>query len=137
MSDGGAALLAVGRASGDRRASDAAERAIKSPLLDVTIDGAMGVLFNVSGSQDMTLSEINEAASVIRSTVHPDANIIFGAVVDPAMEDEIRITVIATGFRPASRRETVFPNNIVELPTRVVYQGSDDIEVPAFLRKNR
>jgi cell division protein FtsZ len=134
MSDGGAALLAVGRATGDRRAGDAAERAIKSPLLDVTIDGAMGVLFNVTGGQAMTLAEINEAAGVIRNTVHPDANIIFGAVLDPALDDEIRITVIATGFRPAVRRE--FPNNIVELPARAAFHGSDDIDVPTFLRRN-
>ena len=134
MSDGGAALLAVGRATGEKRAIDAAERAIKSPLLDVTIDGATGVLFNVTGGDDMTLQEIHEAADVIRRTVDPDANIIFGAVLDPTMDDEIRITVIGTGFRAFNKRETAPPDNILELPRRK-FADDDDLEVPAFLRR--
>jgi cell division protein FtsZ len=145
MMDGGAALLAVGRASGEKRAVDAAQRAIASPLLDVTIDGATGVLFNVTGGHDMTLQEIHEAADVVRQTVDPDANIIFGAVVDPTMEDDLRITVIATGFR-ARRRQQTFPSvvdNIVDIrswPERVerAATGTDsgDFEVPAFLRRS-
>jgi cell division protein FtsZ len=98
MSEGGAALMAVGSASGDERARKAAEQAISSQLLDITIDGARGVLFNVTGGEELTLFEVNQAAAIIRETAHPDVNMIFGAVVDPNMGDEIRVTVIATGF---------------------------------------
>jgi cell division protein FtsZ len=98
MSEGGAALMAVGRGSGDDRAKSAAEQAISSQLLDITIDGARGVLFNVTGGSSMTLFEVNQAAAIIRETAHPDVNMIFGAVIDPEMGDEIRVTVIATGF---------------------------------------
>lgn len=98
MSEGGAALMAVGRGSGDERAKTAAEQAISSQLLDITIDGARGVLFNVTGGSNMTLFEVNQAAAIIRETAHPDVNMIFGAVIDPEMGDEIRVTVIATGF---------------------------------------
>ncbi len=98
MSEGGAALMAVGRASGEDRARVAAEEAISSTLLDVTIDGARGILFNVTGGPNMSLFEVNEAAAIIKETAHPDVNLIFGAVVDDNMGDEIRITVIATGF---------------------------------------
>lgn len=98
MSEGGAALMAVGRGSGDDRAKNAAEQAISSQLLDITIDGARGVLFNVTGGPNMTLFEVNQAAAIIRETAHPDVNMIFGAVIDPEMGDEIRVTVIATGF---------------------------------------
>jgi len=98
MSEGGAALMAVGRGSGDDRAKTAAEQAISSQLLDITIDGARGVLFNVTGGSNLTLFEVNQAAAIIRETAHPDVNMIFGAVIDPSMGDEIRVTVIATGF---------------------------------------
>jgi len=98
MSEGGAALMAVGTASGEDRARKAAEAAISSSLLDVTIDGARGILFNVTGGPDMSLFEVNEAAAIIKETAHPDVNLIFGAVVDENMRDQIRITVIATGF---------------------------------------
>lgn len=107
MSEGGAALMAVGRASGDDRARKAAEEAISSQLLDVTIDGARGILFNVTGGPQMSLFDVNEAAAIIKETAHPDVNLIFGAVIDENMGDEIRITVIATGFeqtRVAARR---------------------------------
>jgi len=98
MSEGGAALMAVGRATGDDRARKAAELAIQSGLLDVTIDGARGILFNITGGPDMTLFEINEAAAIIKDSAHPEVNLIFGAQVDEGMGDEVRITVIATGF---------------------------------------
>jgi len=108
MSEGGAALMAVGQASGDDRARLAAEQAISSRLLDVTIDGARGILFNVTGGPNMSLFEVNQAAAIIRETAHPDANLIFGAVIDEQMGDEMRITVIATGFeRNASRRQVL------------------------------
>jgi cell division protein FtsZ len=98
MSEGGAALMAMGMASGEGRARMAAEQAITSNLLDVTIDGARGILFNVTGGPDMSLFEVHEAASIIRQAAHPDCNVIFGSVIDEKMKDTIRITVIATGF---------------------------------------
>ncbi len=102
MSEGGAALMAVGMASGEDRARKAAEAAISSNLLDVTIDGARGILFNVTGGPDMSLFEVNEAAAIIKETSHADVNLIFGAVIDENMRDQIRITVIATGFERQS-----------------------------------
>jgi cell division protein FtsZ len=104
MSEGGAALMAVGRASGEDRAREAAEKAISSQLLDITIDGARGILFNVTGGPNLTLFEVNQAAAIIKETAHPDVNLIFGAVIDPNLADEVRITVIATGFDRAGVR---------------------------------
>jgi cell division protein FtsZ len=98
MSEGGAALMAVGRATGDDRARNAAEMAISSGLLDVTIDGARGILFNITGGTDLSLFEVNEAAAIIKESAHPEVNLIFGAQIDDSMGDEVRITVIATGF---------------------------------------
>ncbi len=98
MSEGGAALMAVGHAEGEDRARNAAEKAVSSHLLDVTIDGARGILFNITGGTDLSLFEVNEAAAIIKDTAHPDVNLIFGAVIDPNMGDAVRITVIATGF---------------------------------------
>lgn len=109
MSEGGAALMAVGRGSGENRAADAAQEAISSQLLDVTIDGARGILFNVTGGLDLSLFEVNEAAEIIRETAHPDANIIFGAVIDETLSDQVRVTVVATGFDTAS--PTTTPNS--------------------------
>ncbi len=106
MSMGGAALMAVGDGKGENRAIDAAKLALASNLLDVTIDGARGVLFNVTGGADLSLYEINQAATLIRETAHPDVNLIFGAVIDESMGDAVRITVIATNFdtTPTMRR---------------------------------
>jgi len=101
MSNAGSALMGIGRASGDDRAAQAAQQAIESPLIEVSIDGAKGVLFNVTGGYDMSMSEIQEAAEIITSAVSPDANIIFGATLKPEIEDELTITVIATGFDSA------------------------------------
>jgi cell division protein FtsZ len=98
MSDAGPALMAIGHGSGENRAVDAAKQAIQSPLLDVNIQGARGVLFNVTGPRDLMLHELNMAAQVIAEVVDPDAEIIFGTVVDETMGDEVKITVIATGF---------------------------------------
>jgi cell division protein FtsZ len=106
MSNAGSALMGIGRASGDNRASQAAQQAIESPLIEVSIDGAKGVLFNVTGGYDMSMSEIQEAAEIITSAVSPDANIIFGATLKPEIEDELIITVIATGFDSAYFQET-------------------------------
>jgi len=163
MSMGGAALMAVGHGTGDDRARIAAEQALSSRLLDVTIDGAKGILFNVTGGRDLGLFEINQAASIIRETAHPDVNLIFGAVIDETMDDEIRITVIATGFehgmphmRPMVQRGTrAIPTGkpVRKVPsTRRTEQVAatqapssvesdrfriNDLELPTFLRKNR
>jgi cell division protein FtsZ len=120
MSEGGAALMAVGSASGEDRARKAAEAAISSNLLDVTIDGARGILFNVTGGPDMSLFEVNEAAAIIKETSHADVNLIFGAVVDENMRDQIRITVIATGFE----RQSSVNARIPQKPAMVERRGS-------------
>jgi cell division protein FtsZ len=159
MAEGGAALMAVGTAEGEDRAIKAAQQAITSKLLDVTIDGAHGILFNVTGGSNMTLYEVNQAAAIIKETAHPDVNLIFGAVIDDKMGDAIRVTVIATGFdqagpTPIRRRVSVSaqPSMIaagsksmpmidqslgipVDFPVRQF--DKDDLEVPAFLRKRR
>jgi len=150
MSEGGAALMAVGHAKGDNRAAEAAQQAISSALLDITIDGARGILFNVRGSDDLSLFEVNEAAEIVRKAAHPDVNLIFGAVIDPEMKDEIQITVIATGFDGTAqqRRQTVGakrpvqplvgpdvdPTKIKQFPTNVPFDA-DDIDIPAFMRR--
>jgi len=98
MSAAGSALMAIGESTGESRAIDAAHIAISSPLLDIDINGARGVLFNITGGLDLTLYEVNEAADIISKAAHPEANIIFGAVQDPAYDGKVKITVIATGF---------------------------------------
>ena len=170
MGEGGAALMAVGHGEGDERARKAAEQAISSQLLDITIDGARGVLFNVTGGPNLTLFEVNQAAAIIRETAHPDVNMIFGAVIDPSMGDEVRITVIATGFergglprrvleRPTTTRRSepisqpahyIRPLENASVPastdpkseagsksTPPVNFGSDDLDIPTFLRNRR
>lgn len=109
MSDQGMALMGIGRGKGDRRAIDAAEKAISSPLLeDVSVEGAMGILVNVTGGPSLTLHEVNSAIELITEAAHDDANIIFGYVVDEKMDDEVSITVIATGFE-GGRQRTLSP----------------------------
>jgi cell division protein FtsZ len=148
MSEGGAALMAVGKASGEDRARSAAEMAISSQLLDITIDGARGILFNVTGGADLSLFEVNQAAAIIKETAHPDVNLIFGAVVDPSMGDELRVTVIATGFegsnirRPSSRRtvaRTESKQGVNENADVEAFQPQafdvNDLDIPAFLRR--
>lgn len=106
MQDAGTAMMGIGHASGDNRAELAAKAAVNSPLLDMTIDGAQGVLFNITGGPSLGMFEIDEAAKVITKNVDPDARVKFGAVIDETMGDEIRITVIATGFDEHNRRPT-------------------------------
>lgn len=106
MSEGGAALMAVGEASGEDRAVKAAEIAISNQLLDVTIDGARD-LFNVTGGDSLKLSEVNQAAALIKETAHPDVNLIFGAVIDESLGENLRITLIATGFEGQSLKQRV------------------------------
>ena len=166
MSEGGAALMAVGTASGEERARVAAEAAISSQLLDITIDGARGILFNVTGGNSLTLFEVNQAAAIIKETAHPDVNLIFGAVIDPNMGDELRVTVIATGFDHSSPMQpatlvdrardpqTVAAARPVSRPAETPAQGqrpaqpgptefqarvlnTDDLDIPAFLRNRQ
>ena len=157
MSEGGAALMAVGRASGEDRARKAAEMAISSELLDITIDGARGILFNVSGGDSLTLMEVNDAAAIIKETAHPDVNLIFGAVINPELSDEIHLTVIATGFDSTSMRtrmqrtrftdtmnkaagvsskkenkENPVRRDFAEIGSQVY--NKDEVEIPAYLR---
>ncbi len=101
MSEAGGALMAIGRGNGETRAADAARMAISSPLLDLSMEGARGVLLNITGPGDLALSEINEAADIVAQAADPEANIIFGAVIDQRLENEVKITVIATGFDTA------------------------------------
>lgn len=136
MSEGGAALMAIGSGRGENRAQQAAEEAIHSQLLDISIDGARGILFNVTGGVDMSLFEVNEAAEIIRRTAHPDANIIFGAVIDPSLNDELRITVIATGFDSMQgQQQPTTSSKTVDFPTRSY--DTEDLDIPAFLRRAR
>jgi cell division protein FtsZ len=136
MSEGGAALMAVSSAKGDDRAKEAAEYAISSQLLDITIDGARGILLNVTGGPDLTLFEVNQAAAIIKETAHPDVNLIFGAVIDPNMKDEIRITVIATGFErtgvPRSVMNTVQPRQDSRNAPRTGQSSNESREVREF-----
>jgi cell division protein FtsZ len=150
MSEGGAALMAVGIGKGEDGARLAAEAAISSQLLDITIDGARGILFNVTGGPNLTLFEVNQAAAIIKETAHPDVNLIFGAVVDPTLRDEVRITVIATGFE-----RTGVPRRIVDpvvteshpspMPASIPVSqpardfqprafNTEDLDIPTFLR---
>ena len=157
MSEGGAALMAVGTASGEDRARVAAEEAITSSLLDITIDGARGILFNVTGGPDLALFEVNTAAAIIKETAHPDVNLIFGAVIDPEMGEDIRVTVIATGFDRAGVPRRVVPRqrNAAQPTTGQKAQqksapsaqerkprelepaafNREDLDIPTFLRK--
>lgn len=155
MSEGGAALMAVGSSKGEERAREAAEKAISSELLDITIDGARGILFNVTGGPDLTLFEVNQAAAIIKETAHPDVNLIFGAVIDPEMSDELRITVIATGFERTGMPRRIIEkatSQQVETPKRVLENSevvaspskpdefqprtfnTEDLDIPTFLR---
>ncbi|HEV2583568.1 MAG TPA: cell division protein FtsZ [Ktedonobacteraceae bacterium] len=124
MSAAGSALMAIGEGIGETRAMDAAHIAIASPLLDIDINGARGVLFNITGGMDLTLYEVNEAADIISKAAHPEANIIFGAVQDPAYEGKVKITVIATGFdnrAPHSQQRPAVQPNRAEYNRSVYY----------------
>jgi cell division protein FtsZ len=130
MSDTGSALMGIGQAGGENRAADAAKKAISSPLLETSIEGAKGVLLNITGGPNLGLYEVNEAAEIIAEAADPEANIIFGAVIDETLADEVRVTVIATGFdqRPA-RRETS------DLDIKPFAGNSEELDIPAFLRR--
>jgi len=120
MRDAGSALMGIGRASGDNRALDATRQAIASPLLEININGAQGILFNITGSSNLSLFEVTEAAEEIRSVADPEANIIFGTSFDERLADEVMITVIATGFDTSPRRETQRSEPRIQVPVPVV-----------------
>jgi len=134
MSSMGMAIMGTGVASGENRAVEAAQRAISSPLLeDNTIQGAHGILLNITGGPDMSLYEVNEASSLIQEEADEDANIIFGTVIDQNMEDEIRITVIATGFDDFNKKKTESLGNV----TRFGGFRREDLATPTFIRRER
>jgi cell division protein FtsZ len=131
MSEMGMAFMGMGIASGENKAMDATQKAISSPLLeDISINGARGLLINITGGKDLTLHEVNDASTLIQEEADEDANIIFGAVIDPKMEDEVRITVIATGFGVCeTRRIAELKKAVTPLPRSI-----DDHDIPAYLR---
>lgn len=155
MMEGGPALMSIGYGKGETRAKDAAEGAIQSALLDVSIDGARAILFNIKGGSDLSLFEVNEAAEIIRANTHPESNIIFGAVLDPDLKDEMHVTVIATGFdRPqAEENSPIYEERQYDVqpvqpatpqPEQQVLPPEDnlvrkfeqkDLDIPAFLRR--
>jgi len=147
ITDAGSALMGVGMASGENRAAKAAREAIASPLLDLSIEGARGVLFNLVGGTDLTMTEINEAAKIITQAADADADIIFGAVINQEMSDQLKITVIATGFDESRRHlqklvaepeDKIKEENEKELPNlHKEVPIEDEFDIPAFLRQGR
>jgi cell division protein FtsZ len=162
MQNAGSALMGIGRGTGENRALDAARAAVDSPLLDMSIDGAKGVLFNITGGKDLGMYEVDEAARFITKSADPDARIIFGAVIDDELEEEVKITVIATGFdidlrksdpvhkqhvepeaapAMAEKKPVYAPRQAPreEEPARTssydVAEDQDELEIPAFIRK--
>lgn len=139
MTEAGSALMGIGRASGDDRASKAAKQAVSSPLLEASIEGAKGILLNITGSSNLGLFEVNEAAEIIAEAADQEAMIIFGAVIDETLDDEIRVTVIATGFQGEregtgdGRSRTTGPSSDKKLDIKPF--AADDLEIPAFLRR--
>lgn len=152
MSEAGSALMGIGTGVGENRATTAARMAISSPLLEISVEGARGVLFNISGGPDLTMSEVDEAAKLISSAVDPDANIIFGATIDEQMVDQVKITVIATGFDEAKKRlkeltlkteemiEEKTVSNASGPPVAVIEERNEELDkwdIPAFLRQGK
>jgi cell division protein FtsZ len=164
MSDAGSALMGIGHGTGDNRAIEAARAAIDSPLLELSIDGAKGILFNITGGPDLGMYEIDEAAKAITEAADADANIIFGAIIDEAMQGEVKITVIATGFESETNRtqKKIFSSNdrpVSDIPSSQILrrndrpsffpepepqrpeskmieeEDEDELEVPAFIRR--
>ena len=147
MLNTGMAHMGTGTASGENRAEDAAKQAIQSPLLETSIEGARGVIINITGGDDLGLHEVNTAAELVQRSVDPEANIIFGTVTDPSMSDEIKITVIATGFEknePISsmgindRVSKTWEKKVNSIPANTDSSSSqNDLDIPSFLRKNK
>ena len=139
MKEKGLAHMGIGKGSGENRATDAAKQAIQSPLLETTIDGARGVLLNITGGPDMGLFEVNEAAELVAQAADPDAHIIFGAVIDENMGDEVQIIVMATGFEhKVEKKERKQVEKAMEnMQAAASRDLEDDLEIPTFLRRNR
>ena len=142
MTDTGSALMGIGVARGENKVVEAARAAIASPLLDTTIEGAKGILLNFTGNRDMSLMEIDEAAEIIKEIADPDANIIFGASIDESMDDEIRITVIATGFDRIGFKNIAQTKRaaavVEEKATQIIEKTSssdDDFDIPEFIKR--
>jgi cell division protein FtsZ len=145
MQDAGSALMGIGTGSGESRSADAARAAISSPLLEESVDGATGILLNITGGKDLGLFEVNDAAEIIQQAADSSANIIFGAVIDETMSDDVRVTVIGTGFdhRPgrSGRRDTRAASARPDRGPRISDRqrsnleiSDEDIDVPPFLR---
>jgi cell division protein FtsZ len=136
MRGAGSALMGIGIASGDSRAAEAARSAVSSPLLESSIEGATGILLNITGGPDIGLFEVNEAAEVVTSAADANANVIFGAVIDEAMGEEVRVTVIATGFggRPRRRRSSGESQVVAPVSSTEREQTENGLDVPSFLR---
>jgi cell division protein FtsZ len=139
MRGAGSALMGIGAAAGENRAAEAARIAVSSPLLESSIEGATGILLNFTGGPEVGLFEVNEAAEVVTGAADASANIIFGAVIDEAMGDEVRVTVIATGFgaqrrRSRGRRELGLETPLPPVAAAVERTSEDALDVPAFLR---
>jgi len=134
MKDAGQAWMSIGEAKGQNRAIDAAKAAIASPLLDVSVQGAKGVLFNISGDKSLTLHEVNEAADIISKAVDPEANIIFGCVYDGMQEDKIKLTLIATGF-PAGMGSIVTDEEEMRKIVKSLGADETELDVPSFMRR--
>jgi cell division protein FtsZ len=135
MKDAGPAWMSIGKGSGPNRAADAAKAALSSPLLDVSVSGAKGVLFNVTGGDNLSLFEVNQAAEIIKQSVDPDANIIFGVVRDSTMDKDIKITLIATGFQASSLNgNTINEAEITGYLDKLKGESEEQMDVPAFLR---
>jgi cell division protein FtsZ len=134
MKDAGPAWMSIGHGSGKNRAIDAAREALASPLLDVTIEGSKGVLFNIVGAADLTLYEVNEAAEVIKAAVDPDANIIFGVANDPNMQGDVRITLITTGFVDKMGLDNEGEEDELTKQLKTI-KTEDELDVPSFLRR--
>jgi cell division protein FtsZ len=147
MHDAGSALMGIGEAAGENRAGEAAKNAISSPLLEQSVEGATGILLNITGGSDLGLFEVNEAAEIIQAAADPSSNIIFGAVVDDSLGDAVRVTVIATGFegrghaplftedstgrRREPRRRDVSMDDRQRSSLEI---SDDDIDIPSFLK---
>ncbi len=140
MRDAGSALMGIGRASGENRAAEAARTAVSSPLLEASIEGATGILLNITGGSDIGLFEVNEAAEVVTGAADQNANVIFGAVIDDSLGDEVQVTVIATGFGGQGRRrrrreaEREPPIPAAAAPTAGFDVSHEVLDVPSFLR---
>src|SRR5207248_215750 len=135
MSDAGSALMGIGAASGTNRAAEAARAAVSSPLLEASIEGATGILLNITGGPEIGLFEVNEAAEVVTGAADQNANVIFGAVIDDARSDEVQVTVIATGFGERRRRRRREQFAEAPVPATTGFEMPDEaLDVPAFLR---